>query len=211
MCSSDLGTYIKRIISSTQFELGEYGSKLANGLTKLPASGSAANLFLSLNTGSWTTGIKPSVDNTVQQVYNEYSNTDGECSNIKSALDNYFVILNNVINNGVGSVDRIPSTINTGTFAQRATLFTLTDPGAPTNPHYLETGTPVKLVPRAKDGATVDKRLIRLPKGFDTNTVYYVIAPGRITDPFDYSNTTSFNAQSGSLQNLMLATSVQNA
>ena len=72
------GTYIKRIINSTQFELGEYGSKLLNGLTKLPSTGSSANLFFSYDTGSWSTSIKPSVDNTVIQVYNEYSNADGE-------------------------------------------------------------------------------------------------------------------------------------
>jgi hypothetical protein len=205
------GTYIKRIISSTQFELGQYGSKLSNGLTKLPVSGSTANLFFSFESGSWSTAFKPTVDNTVIQVYNEYISSDGECSNIKTALDNYFTILGNVINNGVGSVDRIPSTINTGTFAQRATLFTLSTTGAPTDPHYLETGTPVRLVPRARDGKTPDKRLIRLPKGFDTNTIYYVIAPGRKTDPYDYSTTTAFNADAGSLQNIMLATSVENA
>ena len=205
------GTYIKRIISSTQFELGEKGSKLNIGLTKKPASSTTANLFFSFDEGVWSTSVEPSVDNTVVQVYNEYSNTNGECANIKSALDTYFTAINTIINNGIGQVTRIPSTINTGTFAQRATLFTLKNSSSPTDPHFLQTGTPVRLVPRAKAGVDVDKRLIRLPKGFDTNTVYYVIAPGRITDPYDYSATSSFNASAGSLQNLMLATSIENA
>jgi hypothetical protein len=205
------GTYIKKIISSTQFELGQYGSKLSNGLTKLPTSNGSANLFFSLESGSWSTSLEPSVDNTVIQIHTQYGNTGGECANIKTALDNYFSILGNVINNGVGSVDRIPSVITTSTFAQRATLFTLSATGAPTDPHYLETGTPVRLVPRAKEGKTVDKRLIRLPRGFNTNQIYYVIAPGRKTDPYNYSTTTAFNAQAGSLQNIMLATSVENA
>jgi hypothetical protein len=205
------GTYIKNIISSTQFELGEKGSKLNIGLSKKPSSNTTANLFFSMEEGTWSTAVEPSVDNTVIQVYNEYTNTNGECANIKSALDTYFTSINTIINNGIGQVTRIPSTINTGTFAQRATLFTLKDIGSPTDPHFLQTGTPVRLVPRAKEGVSVDKRLIRLPKGFDTNTVYYIIAPGRITDPYDYSTTTSFNATSGSLQNLMLATSIENA
>lgn len=204
-------TYIKKIISSTQFELGEKGSKLNIGLTKNPFSGSNANLFFSFDEGTWSSALDPSVDNTVIQVYNEYSTTNGECANIKTALDTYFVTINTIINNGIGQVSRIPSTINTGTFAQRATLFTLTDSDSPTNPHFLQTGTPVRLVPKAKAGAVVDKRLIRLPKGFNTNTVYYAIAPGRITDPYDYSTTTAFNGAAGSLQNMLLATSIENA
>jgi hypothetical protein len=204
-------TYIKRIISSTEFELGERGSKLTTGLTKKPFSNSTANLFFSYDEGVWSSAIDPSVDNSVIQVYNEYSALDGECSNIKNTLDTYFAYINTIINNGIGQVARIPSTLNTGTFAQRATLFTLTNLDGTTTPHFLQTGTPVRLVPKAKDGATVDKRLIRLPRGFDTNTVYYVIAPGRITDPYDYSTKTAFNASAGSLQNLMLATSIENA
>ena len=204
-------TYIKKIISSTQFELGEKGSKLNVGLTKKPFSGSNANLFFSFDEGTWSSALDPSVDNTVIQVYNEYSTTNGECANIKTALDTYFTTINTIINNGIGQVSRIPSTINTGTFAQRATLFTLTDSDSPSNPHFLQTGTPVRLVPKAKSGAVVDKRLIRLPKGFNTNTVYYAIAPGRITDPYDYSTTTAFNGAAGSLQNMLLATSIENA
>ena len=55
----------------------------------------------------------------------------------------------------------------------------------------------------------VDKRLIRLPNGFDTNTTYYVIAPGRSTQPVDYSGTTYFNGSDAT--KLMLASSKENA
>ena len=57
----------------------------------------------------------------------------------------------------------------------------------------------------------MDKRLVRLPNGFETNRTYYVIAPGRSTAAGgeDYSGTTFFN---GSDQTrLMLATSKENA
>ena len=88
-------------------------------------------------------------------------------------------------------------------------------PTSGSNPHLLETGTPVRLVPRPRYNTTtnqyvtVDKRNVRLPNGFDTNTEYYVIAPGRITKPEDYSGTTTFN---GSDQTkLMLASSKDNA
>ena len=51
--------------------------------------------------------------------------------------------------------------------------------------------------------------MVRLPNGFETNRTYYVIAPGRTTQPEDYSGTTFFN---GSDQTkLMLATSKENA
>ena len=61
------------------------------------------------------------------------------------------------------------------------------------------------------DYVNVDKRLVRLPNGFETNRTYYVIAPGRSTAAGgeDYSGTTFFN---GSDQTrLMLATSKENA
>ena len=65
------------------------------------------------------------------------------------------------------------------------------------------------MVPRPKAGLTVDKRNVRLPNGFDTNTKYYVIAHARVTKPEDYYSTTDFNAskQTG----LMLASSNENA
>ena len=79
----------------------------------------------------------------------------------------------------------------------------------------METGTPVRLVPRPRFDLTkreyvdVDKRLVRLPNGFDTNTTYYVIAPGRRTQPENFGDTSFFDGTDQT--KLMLATSPENA
>jgi hypothetical protein len=203
---------------ANQIQLGTKGSKFDSGVLVTADSSlgtnTPVNLFFQLQEGVWANAIKPSVDLSVLQDYG-YTATYGECSSVVENINTFYTTFSTVINNGIGSVAKKVSTLATGTFAQRATLFTLTDTSAnalPTNPHHLETGTAVRLVPRAKAGKTVDKKLIRLPKGFDTNTIYYVIAPGRKTDPYDYSNTTRFDGTTaGSYQNLMLASSSENA
>ena len=92
---------------------------------------------------------------------------------------------------------------------KRATLFTINTQNGVSDPHQFETGTPVRLVPRAKANTNPDKKLIRLPKGFEPNRVYYVIAPGRTTQPHDFSGTSSFN---GTAQTkLLLAATKENA
>ena len=87
------------------------------------------------------------------------------------------------------AVTRVEPTSDLTGLSARATLFTLATGGVQgnPNPHDLETGTPVRLVPRPKAGTDPDKRVIRLPKGFDTNTKYYVIAPGRNLYPENFS------------------------
>ena len=111
---------------------------------------------------------------------------------------------------------RVEPVVDTANLAARATLFTINTGSGLSNPHYFETGTPVRLVPRVRDGvdvATVDKRVIRLPKGFDTNTVYYVIAPGRTTQPEDYSDGITYPGifTNQTTTKLMLATTKENA
>ena len=103
-----------------------------------------------------------------------------------------------------------PST-STDQFAQRATLFTI-DAGG-TNPHKFETGTPVRLVARAKAGQTPDERDVRLPQGFQPNRAYYVIAPGRNTQPFNYNDAAVYNGifDGGDQTKLMLAESPEAA
>lgn len=219
--------YIKKIgdgvngLASNQIQLGTQGSKLDFGSTvNATATATNVNLYVEFTQGVWTNTLTPSTDSSVIQDYNYLTAGDpatgapgGECASTASTIVNFYQILSTIINSGVGTVPRVASSINTGALAQRATLFTLTESdstGLPTsNPHQLETGTPVRLVPRARSGVNVDKRLIRLPKGFDTNTVYYAIAPGRITDPFNYSTIGSFNGSNQ--QNLLLATSEENA
>jgi len=219
--------YIKKIgdgingLATNQIQLGTFGSKFDLG-TAVNATATTTNvsLYVELLSGIWSTALAPVGDPTITQDYN-YStppniatgSPGGECATVASSIVNFYQIFATIINSGIGTVPRVASTLSTGGLAQRATLFTLTDydsTGAPTtNPHQLETGTPVRLVPRGRSGVQVDKRVIRLPKGFDTNTVYYVIAPGRKTDPYDYSSIGAFNGTNQ--QNLLLATSSENA
>ena len=203
------GSYIKRIVNSTQIELGVQGSKLNIGTTKTAVAGTGVKVFFQLESGVWTSSIGPSVDNTVIQDYN-YSG-DGECASIYSALNTYFSIISTILQNGVNSVTATSPDIDTALLSQRATAFTLQEivgQNLLANPHDLETGTPVKLVPRARPGSDVDKRLVRLPRGFSTNTKYYVIAPGRRTQPFNYA-TGDFGASDQ--QKILLASSEENA
>jgi len=87
------------------------------------------------------------------------------------------------------SVTRVEPNSNLEGLSARATLFTLATGtfGGNPNPHDLETGTAVRLVPRARFGTNPDKRVIRLPDGFKTNTKYYVIAPGRNLYPENFA------------------------
>ena len=103
-----------------------------------------------------------------------------------------------------------PST-STDQFAQRATLFTIDAGGI--NPHKFETGTPVRLVARAKVGKTPDERDVRLPQGFQPNRTYFVIAPGRNTQPFNYNDAAVYNGifDGGDQTKLMLAESLEAA
>ena len=100
---------------------------------------------------------------------------------------------------------------STDQFAQRATMFTV-DAGG-TNPHKFETGTPVRLVARAKAGKTPDERDIRLPLGFQPNRTYFVIAPGRNTQPFNYNDAAVYSGifDGGDQTKLMLAESLEAA
>ena len=111
---------------------------------------------------------------------------------------------------------RVEPVVDTANLASRATLFTINTGGSTSDPHLFETGTPVRLVPKIRSGvdpATVDKRVIRLPKGFDTNTIYYVIAPGRTTEPEDYSDGVTYPNvfEKTNTTKLMLATTKENA
>jgi len=109
------------------------------------------------------------------------------------------------------SIARLNPSTSSDQFAQRATLFTV-DAGG-TNPHKFETGTPVRLVARAKAGKTPDERDVRLPLGFQPNRKYYVIAPGRNTQPFNYNDGAVYSGifDGGDQTKLMLAESAEAA
>ena len=131
-----------------------------------------------------------------------------ECANIATAITGYFDNVNLVLSGNGDQVVRVEPPIESRSLTGRATLFTIDTGNGETDPHGFQTGTPVRLVPRAQN-EFVDKRLVRLPRGFDTNTIYYVIAPGRQTYPKDFSSTTEFDtsAETG----LLLAATKENA
>ena len=110
-----------------------------------------------------------------------------ECSGTADAIETLVSVITTIINSGLGTVTRSEQTVNTALLASRATIFTIDTGSGVSNPHKFETGTPVRLVPRPRFDTTtssyvdVDKRLVRLPNGFETNRTYYVIAPGRST------------------------------
>jgi hypothetical protein len=197
------GTYIKRIVDDQNIELGQIFSNLSNGIV-VPAqqTSTTAFLYFDFQFALWSS-LVPKTDNSITQDTNY-----PECVNIASTISQYFsdifiILTTNVV------VPKIVPNIDFAGLAKRATVFTINTGGGTSNPHKFETGTAVRLVPKAKPGTNPDKRVIRLPNGFSTNTKYYVIAPGRFTQPEDYSGTTTFG---GSDQTkLMLASTKENA
>ena len=221
------GTYVKNIISNTEIELGVANSRFDFGNTvNAIQTSNTVNLYFTLEKGQWadtlpkTVNVGPESSNpdVIQDTTTGApgSPTQRECAGVANAIDTLVGAITTIISSGLGTVARQEQTVNTASFASRATVFTVDTTGyGASNPHNFETGTPVRLVPRPRfDTNTgkyvdVDKRLVRLPNGFETNRTYYVIAPGRRTQPENYSNTTFFN---GSDQTkLMLATSKENA
>ena len=209
------GTYVKNILDNTRIELGVINSRLTTGNTvNALQTSTTTNLFFAYTKGIWADTL-PTTDPSITQ---DTTTAPGslQCVSTANAIDTLIGVCTTIINSGIGSVTRQEQTVNTASLASRATVFTIDTTGAgSTNAHDFETGTPVRLVPRPRfDSVTgkyadVDKRLVRLPNGFNTNQVYYVIAPGRTTIPENYNNTTFFN---GSDQTkLMLATSRENA
>jgi len=171
-----------------------------------PTAGGTVNLTFDLVEGNYDTTVAPVSDDTIT---NDPSNSTPECANIANLLRSYFDNIVTIFNNGSAGITRRETKVNIAALSQRATAFTVNTGGGTSNPHKFETGTAVRLVPRAKAGTNPDKRLIRLPSGFSSNRKYYVIAPGRFTQPYDYSSISSF-AKTATTK-LLLATSRENA
>ena len=200
-------------LSSIERNVAPLGLSTGNAVNST-ATTTNTYLYFTLPSGRYTTAYTPDVDETITQ-----DTTYPECVGVSDTIRQYFANITTIIQTGVGTVTRTQPSNPTSSLAARSTIWGLKDwtpgPTSGSNPHQLETGTPVRLVPRPRYNTTtnqyveVDKRNVRLPNGFDTNTEYYVIAPGRITKPEDYSGTTTFN---GSDQTkLMLANSKDNA
>ena len=217
------GTYVKRIVSNTQIELGVNGSRLNEGNTvNALQTSTTTELYFVYEKGIWadtlptTVTVGPESENPDVIQDTTTSPTSRECAGTANAIETLVGNITTIINSGLGTVVRQEQTVNTARLASRATVFTIDVTGAgPSNPHDFETGTPVRLVPRPRFDQTtgryvdVDKRLVRLPNGFETNRTYYVITPGRRTEPENYGATTFFDGNDQT--RLMLATSKENA
>jgi len=214
------GTYIKRIVNSYQIELGTSGSYLDSGTTvNAGGSGSTTGMYLHfrLENGVPFGGLAPT--ETLTTDYSILKSSEyRECAGIAAAINQYFVnialiIENGLTTNGVPTVARVEPSVNTTQLSARTTLFTADIGNASSNPHNLQTGTAVRLVPKAKAGTNPDKRVIRLPRGFEPNVKYYIIAPGRTTFPKDYNDSLNYPGKfDGSDQTkFMLARTKENA
>ena len=201
----EAGVYIKRIVDSQTIELGEFGSYLTTGNSiNAKLNSNSAYLYFEFTEGIFDRATK---DTSLIQDTNI-----PECSDIAAIITQNFDDIVQVLSVGLdNNVEKVEPEIDISSLASRATVFTI----AGGNPHDFETGTPVRLIPTAVAGATPDKRVIRLPDGFETNKKYYVIAPGRNTYPENYgfagdqSTSSVFN---GSDQTkFMLASSKENA
>ena len=166
-------------------------------------------LYFTLTSGVYTSEFSPTVDDTITQ-HTSYP----ECADQASTIRQFFTNISTIIQTGLNTVPRTEPSQLTTQLASRATTWTLRT-GSGANPHNLETGTPIRLVPRPRyDSVTnsyvdVDKRKIRLPNGFETNEEYYVIAPARKTRPEPYEGTSVFNGTDQT--KIMLANSKENA
>ena len=165
-------------------------------------------LYFTLTSGVYTAEFSPSVDDTITQ-----DTGYPQCNDQGSAIRQYFANISTIIQTGLNAVPRVQPTSDTSALSSRSTLWKING----SNPHNLETGTVVRLVPRPRyDTNTnsyvdVDKRNVRLPNGFDTNEKYYVIAAGRNTKPENYNTASNFNGSATSGRYFMLANSKENA
>ena len=131
-----------------------------------------------------------------------------ECNNIASVIEGYYDTVNLILSGSSNSITRVEPIITSSSLTGRATVFTVNTGAGQSDPHGWQTGTPVRLVPKAGN-TSIDKRLVRLPVGFATNQVYYVIAPGRKTYPKFWDNSSDFDTSAST--RLMLASSKENA
>ena len=165
-------------LSSIERNVAPLGLSTGNAVNAT-ATTTNTYLYFTLPAGRYTTAYTPDVDETITQ-----DTTYPECVGVSDTIRQYFANITTIIQTGVGTVTRTQPPSATSSLAARATIWGLKDwtpgPTSGSNPHQLETGTPVRLVPRPRYDTVqnkyveVDKRNVRLPNGFDTNTEYYV-------------------------------------
>ena len=211
-------TYIVDIVGGTQIVLGQKGGYTWGGATPVfvPAAASLTNVFLWFTLRDEPAGLKDGIFSNLSTEYDDTITDDTanqtlgetECDETASVISGLFADIIQILNSDPqnSGVDRIEPTQDFSVLTTRATLFTATGVTA----HNMETGTPVRLTPKPAAGTNPDPRVIRLPKGFETNTKYYVIAPGRITSPENYSTVGSI-FEGTDQRVFMLATTLENA
>ena len=190
---------IDQVVNSTTITV----KRIDNGAPFL-SKGNSTTAWLYFENINIYSSSQRDTDDTITPDANYYP----ECANIATAIQGYFDTLNLILNGNANQITRVEPIIESSSLIGRATVFTLDTGGGQSDPHGLQTGTPVRLVPRASQ-VGLDKRLIRLPRGFETNRPYYVIAPGRDTYPDSFNNTSEFDNTAGT--KLMLAATKENA
>ena len=122
------------------------------------ASTTNTYIYFTLPAGRYTSAYSPTPDNTITQDTNY-----PQCNTVADTVRQYFANISTIIQTGVGTVTRNQPSSSSSNLSSRATVFTLKDwtPGAiaGSNPHQLETGTAVRLVPRPRYDRTTTQYL----------------------------------------------------
>ena len=191
-CQSVAGsaTTLFSIITSTISNNGYLNGIERNATPKGLAFGPSVNadasttnsyLFFSMDSGVYTSEYSPDSDSSFSSTApNNQDQAYPKCATQATAIRQYFANISTIIQTGLDTVPRNEPSSASSDLSSRATIWNLDDPNtAGSNPHNLETGTPIRLVPRPRKDANgnivdVDKRFVRLPNGFSPNTKYYV-------------------------------------
>ena len=198
-------------------------TRVASQTITASGPGTGAILYFTLRDETQTTSypggpaaVRDGIFSTIRSYYDDSIGEDSavastggtERDDIAVVIEGYFSDIAQILSSDPDNsgVEKIEPDTDFSVLSRRATIFTIL--GA-SDAHQMETGTPVRLVPKPLPGTNPDPRVIRLPKGFDTNVVYYVIAPGRQTAPEDFSSTTIFDGSNQAV--FLLATTLENA
>ena len=114
------GTYVKRIVSNTQIELGVNGSRLTEGNTvNALQTSTTTELYFVYEKGIWADTLPTTKivgpEGTGEEVIQDttVSPTNRECSNTANAIETLIGNITTIINSGLGTVTRQEQTVNT--------------------------------------------------------------------------------------------------
>ena len=156
-------------LSSVERTVSPVGLSTGNAVNAT-ANTTNSYVYFTLPAGRYTSAYTPNVDDTITQ-----DTGYPQCNSVSDAVRQYFANITTIIQTGLNTVSRVQPGA-TSDLSSRSTIFTLKDwtPGGTSgsNPHQLETGTAVRLVPRPRYNTTtnqyvtVDKRNVRLPVSY---------------------------------------------